>query len=72
MVTNQSEHPVLELRGVIKSFFAEKCKPSDVYRRMCDVYEKACFSLKMFANGVNMGFSLQARIGKTVPRMETL
>ena len=40
MVVNQTECS----RLVIKSLVAEKYKPCEIYRRMCDVYGKACFN----------------------------
>ena len=33
---------------------------------MCNVYEEACFSQKMFTNELNMGLPLQAWVEKTV------
>ena len=36
----------LEQRSVIKFLVAEKCKPCEIYRRLCDVYETASFSQK--------------------------
>ena len=38
---------------------------------MCDVYGEACFSLKIFTNGLNMDFSSRALIQKTVHKVET-
>ena len=38
MVANKAEFLRLELRSVIKFLVAEKCKPCEIYRRMCDVY----------------------------------
>ena len=39
---------------VIKCLVTEKCKPCDIYRRMC--IEKHVLVRKMFTNGLNMGF----------------
>ena len=49
----------LEGRSVIKYLLAEKCKPCEIYWRMCDVHGEACFSQRMFTNGLNMGLPLQ-------------
>ena len=46
MEANQIECSRLEQRSVIKFMVMEKCKPCEIYRRMCDVYEKAIFSKK--------------------------
>ena len=60
MVTNQTDSSRLEQRSVIKFLVAEKCKPCKIYWRMYDIYEEACFSTKMFTNGLNMGLLQQA------------
>ena len=48
---------------------AEKCKPYEIYWRLCDVYGEACFSKKKkkkekrkkdVYKGVNLGLSIQA------------
>ena len=44
MIENQPECSKLEQRLVIKVLLAEKCKPYEIYRRMCDVYKEDCFS----------------------------
>ena len=36
----------IEQSSVIKYLLAKKCKPCEIYRRMCDVYGEACFSKK--------------------------
>ena len=36
----------IEQRSVIKFLVAEQCKPSEIFRKMSDVYEEACFSQK--------------------------
>ena len=46
MITIQSA-PRLKQRSVIKLFMAEKCKSSQIYRNICDLYEEACFSQKI-------------------------
>ena len=40
----------------IKFLVAEKCKPCQLYRRMCDKYRDTCFS-QMFTNGLYMSLS---------------
>ena len=40
----------LEQKSVIKFLAAEKCKPCEIYKRMCD--GEACFSPKMFTYGL--------------------
>ena len=54
MGTNQTKSSRFEQRSVKKFLVAEKCNPCEIYRRMCDVYREACFSQKMFTNGLNM------------------
>ena len=41
---NQTECSGLEQRSLIKFFVDEKCKPCEIYRRMCDMYREAGFS----------------------------
>ena len=41
---------------------AEKSKPYEIYKRMCNVYEEACYSKKK-----NMGLSQQALIKEDRP-----
>ena len=48
----------------------KKCKPSEIYRRMCDVYRKTCFSQKLFRNGLNMGLPLRVWVKKKVNWVE--
>ena len=50
MITNQTECSRLEQRSVIKCSVAEKCKPCEIYKRMCDVYGEVCFSKIIFYN----------------------
>ena len=45
---------------------AEKCKPCEIYRRICDDYGEAHFSQKMFTNGLNMGLSQLTSVKNTV------
>ena len=60
MPANQTQCSWHKQRSVIKSLLAEKYKPYKIYRRMCDMYREACFSQKMFTNGLNIGFAQQA------------
>ena len=56
MVANQTVYSSFEQRSIIKFSVAEKSKPCEIYRRMCDVYREECFSQKMFTN---MGLTLR-------------
>ena len=38
MTANQTECSRFEQRSVIKFLVAEKCKPCEIYRRICNVY----------------------------------
>ena len=33
-----------EQRSVIKFLVGKKCKPCEIYKRICDVYREMCFS----------------------------
>ena len=46
MVTNQTQCLKLEQRPVVKFLVAEKCKPCEIYRRMCVAYRQTSFSPK--------------------------
>ena len=59
MAANQTECFMIKQRSVIKFLVAERYKPCEIYRRMCDAYREACFSQKMFTSGLNIGFLLQ-------------
>ena len=37
-----------EQRSVIKFLVAEKCKPYEIHRKICDVYQEACFSPNVY------------------------
>ena len=65
------EYSILEQRSVIRVLVAEKCKPYEIYERMCDVNEEAYFNQKMFTNQLNIGLPQQARVEMTVHGMET-
>ena len=54
MVANQTKCSLFEQRSLIKFLVANKCKPCEIYRRICDGYGKACFRKKIFTNGLNM------------------
>ena len=62
MVANLIECSKLEQRSVIKFLLVEKCKSYEIYRRIHAVYREACFSQKMFTNGLNTSLSLQAQV----------
>ena len=50
----------LEQWCVIHFLVAEKCKLSEIYKRMCDVLREANFNKKkMFTNGLNMSSPLE-------------
>ena len=51
------EYFTFEQRSIIKSLGDEKSKPCEIYRRICDVYEEACFNPKMFTSRLNIGLS---------------
>ena len=44
---------------------------SESYRRICYSYGKACFSQKIFINGLKKGLPLRAWVEETVYRVET-
>ena len=58
MLPIQKKRFRLEQSSIIRFLAAEKCKPYEIYRRMCDTYEKANFSQKKFPNGLNMDLPL--------------
>ena len=39
---------------------------------MCDVYDEACFSQKIFTNELNIGLLQLSSVEKTIYRVETL
>ena len=57
MLANQIECTRFEQRSVIKYLVAEKCKLCEIYRRICDVYGEACFSLKDIHKWAKHGFT---------------
>ena len=72
-IQNGSKHEYsrLEQRSIIKFFLEEKCKPCEMYRRMCDVYGKACFNSRILTNELNMGLPLGTCAEKTVHEVKT-
>ena len=55
----KSECTRLEQRSIIKFLLVEKCKPCEIYNRLCDVYGEAYFSKKkIFPNGLNVALPL--------------
>ena len=64
MAANQTLYSRLEQRYVIEPLVAEKCKPCEIYLRMCDMYGEGCFWQKMFTNGLNMSLPLSALVKK--------
>ena len=46
MAGNQTESSRVEQMSVNKVLVAKKYKQCEIYRRMCDLYEEACFSKK--------------------------
>ncbi len=60
-----------EQTSVIKVLLAKKCKQCEIFRRKCDVFGVADFSLKKFTNGLNMDFLRQVQAKKIVDGVET-
>ena len=57
------------VQGFVIKFLVAKCKPCEIYRRMCT--EKHALVKKKFTNELNMGLSLQAWVEKTVYGVDT-
>ena len=57
MGANQTKCSRLEQKSVIKPLLAEKYKPSEVYKRICNVYRKACLSKKNVYKWAKHGFA---------------
>ena len=51
----------IEQRSVIKYLLAEKYKPCEIYRRMCDVYGEASFSQRNFSKLAKHGLATTNR-----------
>ena len=50
----------LEQRSIIKYLVAETCKPCEIYRTLCDVYEETCFNKKNLYKWVKHGFDFKS------------
>ena len=57
--------------AVCHQIFGGKCKPCEIYKRMCDGYIKTCFSQTRFTIGLKMSFLGQAGVEKTIHEMKT-
>ena len=53
---------VANKESVMKFLVAEKCKPCEIYRRMCDVYDEACFSHENVYSWARHGFEQRSVI----------
>ena len=51
IAANQKEYSRLEESSVNQFLVAKKCKPCDIYRRMCDVDRETGFSQKSLQMG---------------------
>ena len=76
MKENQIACSRLKQRSVIKFLLGEKCKPNDIYRKMCNMYGKICFSQKNVYKSVKavnqlISLPLQARVEKIVCEVKT-
>ena len=72
ITANQTESSRLEQRSVIRCLVAEKYKQYEIYKRMYNVYrEKIFVKERMYTNGINMGFPLQAWVVMIVDEVET-
>ena len=54
-IGDKSECSRFEQSSVIKSLLAEKCKPYEIYRRMCDVHGEAFLLKKRFTKRLAIG-----------------
>ena len=63
MVSNQTDCSI-RTEICIKVLVAEKRKPCEIYRKMCDVYGEVYFSQKLFTNSLNMSFPQQTQVKK--------
>ena len=57
MAANQTDRSSLEQRSVIKFLLAEKCKQSEIYRRIWDVYREVCLRRKKVYKFAEYGFA---------------
>ena len=65
MVANQ--YSKLEQRSVINFLLAEKCKPCEIYRRICNVYGETCFSEKSVHKSARHEFATKSLSQKDSP-----
>ena len=70
MSANQTLCFRIKQRSAIKFWVSEKCKQCELYKRMWDLYGKACFSKKIFTKWLNMGLPGEAWVKKTVHERE--
>ena len=71
MASNQTEYFRLEQKSLTEILVAEKSKPCEIYKRMCDMYGEACFNEKICSNGLNTDLPQRARVKNTDDGMET-
>ena len=71
MAANQVEYSRLEQRFVMECLVAVRCKPCDIYGRICNSYGEACFSQKMFTNMLAIT-SLSEKEGPRSGKTQTL
>ena len=65
--SGKAECSKLEQRSVIKFIVAEKCKPCEIYRRMCVIYmEKHVLVKEIFTGELKMSLPLQGRDEKSL------
>ena len=50
IAANLKQYSRVEQSSIIKSLVAQNCKPSDIYRKIYDVYREACFSETIVTN----------------------
>ena len=61
MATNQAGCSRSGQKSVVQFLLVQKCKPCDIYRRMCDVYGEASFSQRNFSKLAKHGFATTNR-----------
>ena len=67
-MANQTEYSRLEQRSLMKFLVAEKCKPYEIYKRICDVYGEACFNQINVYQWIKHGFVTMNLIQKDSPQ----
>ena len=65
--TKVQQFSSLEQRSIIKFLLAVKCKPCEIYQRICDVYEEACFNQKNVYKWANHEFTIMRLTQKDSP-----